>query len=257
MGLHFRSDPHSVSVTVSEHLARRRSAHSVAAPCIGRARPHRSSAHLGQCRFSRPTRGGRYSWARYYHPGLERFISEDPIGFAGGDTNLYGYVTNNPTRFRDPYGLFIDPVTTTVGIVTFAALVGIIVGGDQIPAPLTAQKCYSSDQYVVRGGLSAPGTFRVDPIARYQGLYGISSASAPNMTPEQIATISKFPNRMITYTTVGELAARGFPVIPTPDDNPLHADIVVPNSRLTPEQAATLSALFQRNIRPNPTYVKP
>ena len=61
---------------------------------------------------------------------------------------------------------------------------------------------------------------------------------------------------MISYTTVAEPAARGFPVIPTPDHNPLHADIVVPNSRLSPEQAAALSALFQRNIRPNPAYIK-
>jgi len=35
-----------------------------------------------------------YYRARYYHPGLQRFISEDPIGFAGGDTNLYAYVGN-------------------------------------------------------------------------------------------------------------------------------------------------------------------
>jgi RHS repeat-associated protein len=34
-----------------------------------------------------------------------RFISEDPIGFAGGDVNLYVYVRNLPTRYRDPYGL--------------------------------------------------------------------------------------------------------------------------------------------------------
>jgi len=26
--------------------------------------------------------------ARYYHPTLQRFTSDDPIGFAGGDVNL-------------------------------------------------------------------------------------------------------------------------------------------------------------------------
>ncbi len=45
-----------------------------------------------------------YYRARYYHPGLQRFISEDPIGFAGGDSNLYAYVGNNPTNFIDPFG---------------------------------------------------------------------------------------------------------------------------------------------------------
>ena len=33
-----------------------------------------------------------YYRARYYHPVLQRFISEDPIGFLGGDVNLYAFV---------------------------------------------------------------------------------------------------------------------------------------------------------------------
>jgi RHS repeat-associated protein len=36
-----------------------------------------------------------YYRARYYSPRLQRFISEDPIGIAGG-INLYAYVGNNP-----------------------------------------------------------------------------------------------------------------------------------------------------------------
>jgi RHS repeat-associated protein len=50
--------------------------------------------------------GVYYYRARYYHPQLQRFISEDPIEFAGGDTNLYAYVGNNPLSESDPYGLF-------------------------------------------------------------------------------------------------------------------------------------------------------
>jgi RHS repeat-associated protein len=46
-----------------------------------------------------------YYRARYYQPGLQRFISGDPIGFASGDFNLYAYVRNSPTRFGDPRGL--------------------------------------------------------------------------------------------------------------------------------------------------------
>ena len=63
------------------------------------------NSHRGRGRFSSLTRGGRYSWARYYHPGLQRFVSEDPIGFAGGDANLYAYVGNAPTDLHDPLGL--------------------------------------------------------------------------------------------------------------------------------------------------------
>ena len=34
--------------------------------------------------------GLQYSRARWYDPNLGRFISEDAIGFGGGDINLYG-----------------------------------------------------------------------------------------------------------------------------------------------------------------------
>jgi RHS repeat-associated protein len=47
-----------------------------------------------------------YYRARYYHPALQRFVSEDPIGFGGGDVNLYGYVWNNPVIFADTRGLW-------------------------------------------------------------------------------------------------------------------------------------------------------
>lgn len=46
-----------------------------------------------------------YYRARYYDPVAGRFISKDPIGFAGGDVNLYRYVQNNPVNWVDPSGL--------------------------------------------------------------------------------------------------------------------------------------------------------
>ena len=42
--------------------------------------------------------------ARYYHPGLARYISEDPLGFRDG-INAYTYVRNSPINARDPLGL--------------------------------------------------------------------------------------------------------------------------------------------------------
>jgi RHS repeat-associated protein len=46
-----------------------------------------------------------YYRARWYDPQIGRFISEDPIGFGGGDLNLYAYAWQNPLNFRDPFGL--------------------------------------------------------------------------------------------------------------------------------------------------------
>jgi RHS repeat-associated protein len=91
---------------VFEQLARHRS-EPTGATCIGPARPHRRASHPGRRRFSGQTRNGRYCRARYYHPGLQRFIAEDPVGFAGGDWNLYSYVRNSPLAFVDPRGLDI------------------------------------------------------------------------------------------------------------------------------------------------------
>ena len=49
-----------------------------------------------------------YNRARYYSPVLQRFMSQDPIGFGGGDTNLYGYVRNDPINWTDPLGLTVS-----------------------------------------------------------------------------------------------------------------------------------------------------
>lgn len=42
--------------------------------------------------------------ARDYDPGTGRWISQDPIWFAGGDTNLYGYALEDPIDFADRTG---------------------------------------------------------------------------------------------------------------------------------------------------------
>src|SRR5713101_4972084 len=42
--------------------------------------------------------------ARYYNPSLQRFISEDPIGLAGGDVNFYSYLRSYPINLIDPFG---------------------------------------------------------------------------------------------------------------------------------------------------------
>jgi len=43
---------------------------------------------------------------RDYDPDIGRWTAKDPIGFAGGDTDLYGYVLNNPVNKTDPEGLW-------------------------------------------------------------------------------------------------------------------------------------------------------
>ena len=41
---------------------------------------------------------------RFYHAGLGRFVTRDPIGYDAGDENLYRYVENSPAFSLDPNG---------------------------------------------------------------------------------------------------------------------------------------------------------
>ena len=50
-----------------------------------------------------------YYRARWYDPMAGRFISEDPIGFNGGDVNLQRYVNNSSINWIDPTGLDVKP----------------------------------------------------------------------------------------------------------------------------------------------------
>lgn len=43
---------------------------------------------------------------RDYNPDTARWTAKDPIGFAGGDIDLYGYCLNDPVNWSDPWGLW-------------------------------------------------------------------------------------------------------------------------------------------------------
>lgn len=68
--------------------------------------------------------GLQYSRARYYDPVSSEFISQDPLGFAGGDTNLYRRAGNSPANATDPSGLSATAIGAGVGFVG-----GFIYGG--------------------------------------------------------------------------------------------------------------------------------
>ena len=70
-----------------------------------------------------------YYRVRYYHPTLQRFISEDPIGFAGRDLNLYAYVINNPVAYTDPTGDLAIGALVGGGIGLIGGISGAIAQG--------------------------------------------------------------------------------------------------------------------------------
>jgi RHS repeat-associated protein len=69
--------------------------------------------------------GLNFMRARYYLPDTGRFANQDPIRLAGGDFNLYRYVSNNPANNIDPSGL---DGGSKIDLTTCYELQGLLVG---------------------------------------------------------------------------------------------------------------------------------
>jgi RHS repeat-associated protein len=85
--------------------------------------------------YDRNTKLTRFG-ARDYDAETGRWTTKDPIGFAGGDSNLYGYVLSDPVNHVDTWGLWEWPawlknlLPTAVGVsVEFDAIITGVYGG--------------------------------------------------------------------------------------------------------------------------------
>jgi RHS repeat-associated protein len=74
-----------------------------------------------------------------------RWITKDPIDFSGGDSNLYGYVLNDPINFVDPSGEWAWPVLVVGVGVTVVAVV----------API-AYDFFNKIRGIIKTGIRAP-----------------------------------------------------------------------------------------------------
>lgn len=79
--------------------------------------------------------------ARSYDPVIGRFYSNDPVGYTSSNPvmsfNRYLYVNNNPYKYRDPNGEFLDPLTVFGGVVGAVVNVGIsVMSGNTSPEQL-------------------------------------------------------------------------------------------------------------------------
>ena len=107
---------------------------------------------------------------RWYDAKVGRWTSEDPIGFWGGDTNLYGYIGNGATNATDPTGLYYWDINLSVGWI-----IGIT-GGVMIDD--TGWHPY------IGGGLQTPGasgSVTFSPMNISPGLNGGIQATLPGL----------------------------------------------------------------------------
>jgi RHS repeat-associated protein len=89
----------------------------------------------------------QYNRDRYYDSSTGKWMSEDPLGFRAGDSNLYRYVHNKAPNARDPSGryFFLDDLVFIVG----GALVGV---GTQLVSDIIDGRPSSFGDYVASLG---------------------------------------------------------------------------------------------------------
>ena len=159
------------------------------------------------------TRLVRYG-ARDYDPETGRWTAKDPILFAGGETNLYGYVGNNPVNWVDPLGLwYVDiganiPIHPIFGGVSIDLQIGpggvMLVPGVYIGTPGGSVMIVTGDptsgfQSSISGGYGIGGSFTT---YGQSGLNSPYSAGIGVSTPGAATEVFQYgisPKRLIGY----------------------------------------------------------
>jgi len=99
--------------------------------------------------------------ARDYDPETGRWTAKDPIGFRGGDFNLYGYVFNDPINGIDP-----DGNSALIGVVVGSAISGALKGA---LVGILKVGFFGGDRWDILYGAATGAAFG----AAFQGLFGM------------------------------------------------------------------------------------
>jgi uncharacterized protein RhaS with RHS repeats len=101
---------------------------------------------------------------RDYMPEIGKWTAKDPIGFAGGDSNLFGYVGGDPVNFIDPLGL-VNPMLYQAAIIVLYNAPRVApsvydVANQGVASSTWAGAIYGQKEFVSYA-LSAEGTLQV------------------------------------------------------------------------------------------------
>jgi RHS repeat-associated protein len=167
------------------------------------------------------TTGLQNNLHRWYDPTVGRWLSEDPIGFAGGDANLYRYVGNSPSWISDPSGE--NPIIIGIAIGWFigaafgsANVANAPAPGDH-PKPDTGPGGGEPENAVIGGligGIAGAGATAAAGIAARGGAEVPKAQLASIMIPFfKGARIAKSPRTIAAltqYQRVAEAALRRY-----------------------------------------------
>ena len=223
-----------------------------------------------------------YFRARHYSTAIGRFMQADPIGYDGGIL-LYAFVSNDPLNGSDPLGLCdnpqgcggttqqafqgVPPPVATIGTAgAGVAIAPLVAGGAAFlvtllysgPAGAASTctenpgACERNPQYVVRGGLAAPGSLQEGTALTSNG-FGFSVQTAPGVPVDELARGGFFRNKMISVTTVARLEMIPGVIVNTgtPGRGDHHGTVIVPNPP-PPGFFEFLSTQFARKQNPYP-----
>jgi RHS repeat-associated protein len=162
---------------------------------------------------------------RFYSPYLHRFVSRDPLGFGGGDANLYAYAGNSPTNLSDPMGLFGG---TQIQISVIPYYDGGSYGGAYTPANLDYLLFDEDSPHHVYRKLGAARQAVAAAAAARAALEGMEFA-APSFGP--VGSGDDYAPAIVPSSSVDQFDLGGFEVELVPPEASSEEATASPNTR--------------------------
>lgn len=138
--------------------------------------------------------GFYYNFQRYYDPVRGRYTQVDPIGFAGGDLNLYGYANNRPINLLDYLGLKTTYKLSTIGLQ--------VVAGGEIGTAIAFTDCvngkhYEAEYIVLGGSLGVNASLKTNKAV--EAVFKAAEYSNSIVSGEKFVLESNYPDFYVSY----------------------------------------------------------